>query len=163
MSDTEGPAQPPPAAQPAAPVPGPHHGYGSLHLPEFWPDTPAAWFLHTESKFRLKNIATKWDKYGHLVGALPRASPPRLVPARGSGPGEAALKEKLLSTHELTNFERIEKLMQLKPLGARKPTELLAEMLQLCPRGRNQTCFSCSSFSSAFRGNCVCWCTKTTS
>jgi hypothetical protein len=87
MRDTEGPAQPPPAAQPAALVPGPHHGYGSLHLPEFWPDTLAAWFLHAESKFRLKNIATEWDKYDHLVGALPRASsPPCLGPAGGSGP-----------------------------------------------------------------------------
>ncbi len=46
-----------------------------------------------------------------------------------------------MSTHELTNFERIEKLMQLKLLGARKPTELLAEMLQLCPRGLESNMF----------------------
>ncbi len=40
------------------PVPvagGPHHGYGSLHLPEFWPNTTSGWFPHTKSKFRLKH------------------------------------------------------------------------------------------------------------
>jgi hypothetical protein len=139
MSDTEGPADPPPAAQPAA-----HHGYGSLHLPEFWPDTPAAWFLHAESKFRLKHIESEWDRYDHLVGALPRASV-RLVLDLLEDPDQerpyTALKEKLLSTHELTNFERIERLMQLEPLGARKPTELLAEMLELCPRGQESNMF----------------------
>jgi hypothetical protein len=40
------------------------------------------------------------------------------------------LQEKLLSAQELTN-ERIEKLSQLEPLGGRKPTKLLAEMLKL--------------------------------
>jgi hypothetical protein len=66
----------------------------------------------------------------------------------------SALKEKLLSSHELTNFERIEKLFQMEPLGGRKPTELLSEMLEICPRGQeSNTCFmfcSCSGFPGSF-------------
>jgi hypothetical protein len=122
----------------------PRHGYGSLHLPEFWPETPAAWFIHAESKFRLKHITEEWDKYDHLVGALPRASV-RLVLDLLEHPDEStpytALKDKLLSSHELTNFERIERLMKLEPLGGRKPTELLAEMMELCPRGQESNMF----------------------
>jgi hypothetical protein len=52
-----------------------------------------------------------------------------------------ALKEKLLSSQELSFFECIEKLMQLEPLGSRKPTELLAEMLELCPRRQESNMF----------------------
>jgi hypothetical protein len=144
MSDTEEAAAA--AAAPADPeqVPEPGRGYTTLHLPEFWPETPAAWFLHAESKFRLRRITAEWDKYDHLVSALPRASV-RLVLDLLENPDEdqpyTALKEKLLSSHELTNFERIEKLMQLEPLGGRKPTELLAEMLELCPRGQESNMF----------------------
>jgi hypothetical protein len=73
MSDSEDVAAPV-AGQPVAPAAVPDCGYSSLHLTEFWPDTPAAWFLHAESKFRLKHITLEQDRYDHLVGALPRAS-----------------------------------------------------------------------------------------
>jgi hypothetical protein len=36
----------------------------------------------------------------------------------------------------MTNFQKIKKLHQLDNLGARKPSELLAQMLELCPRGQ---------------------------
>jgi hypothetical protein len=116
MSDSDDAAAPvaaPAAGQSATPAAVPDRGYKSLHLPEFWPDTPAAWFLHAESKFRLKHIASERDRYDHLVGALPRASM-RLVLDLLEAPDEqapySALQEKLFSSHELTNFERIEKL-----------------------------------------------------
>jgi hypothetical protein len=55
-----------------------------------------------------------------LGGALPCASV-RLVLHLLKHPDETrpymVLKEKLLSSHEPTNFERIEKLFQLEPLG----------------------------------------------
>jgi hypothetical protein len=37
-----------------------------------------------------------------------------------------ALKEHLLFSHQLTNFQNIEKLHQMDCLGARKPSKLLA-------------------------------------
>jgi hypothetical protein len=45
------------------------------------------------------------------------------------------LKQRLLSTYELTNFQRIEALFKMEALGRRKLSELLAQMLELCPRG----------------------------
>jgi hypothetical protein len=152
MSESENDAQPqpqPPVAG-AAPVSG---GYASLRLPEFWPDTPAAWFAHVESKFRLRNVTEEAEMYDHLVGSLPRSSV-RLVldllERLDVNTPYTSLKRRLLASHELTDFQRIEKLFQLEPLGARKPSELLGEMLELCPRGQEDNMFFCSCFCSAF-------------
>ena len=59
----------------------------------------------------------------------------------GPVPGDAytQVKRRLLATHALTEFQRLEKLLQLQQLGAQRPTELLADMLQLCPTGESST------------------------
>jgi hypothetical protein len=50
----------------------------------------------------------------------------------------------LLAAHQLTDIQRVEQLFNLPPLGAKKPSELLAEMLPLCPRGQeNNAFFNC--------------------
>jgi hypothetical protein len=69
--------------------------------------------------------------------ALPLTSM-RLVPDLMEHPDEnhlyLTLKETFLSSYKLTNFARIEQPMKLAPLGGKKPTELLAEMMEMCPR-----------------------------
>jgi hypothetical protein len=45
------------------------------------------------------------------------------------------LCSRLLAAHQLTDIRRVEQLFSLLPLAAQKPSELLAEMLRLCPRG----------------------------
>ncbi len=51
---------------------------------------------------------------------------------------------RLLAAHQLTDIQRVEQLFNLPPLGAQKPSELLAEMLRLCPRGQeNNAFFNC--------------------
>ncbi len=51
------------------------------------------------------------------------------------------LKARLLAAHQLTDYQRVEQIFQLPPLGAQKPSELLAEMLRLCPRGQENSLF----------------------
>jgi hypothetical protein len=51
------------------------------------------------------------------------------------------LKARLLASHELTDFQRIEKLHQMGDLGDRKPSDLLASMLELCPGGQEANKF----------------------
>ena len=51
------------------------------------------------------------------------------------------LRRRLLSAHQLTNIQRVEQLFSLPPLAAQKPSELLAEMLRLCPRGQENNAF----------------------
>jgi hypothetical protein len=54
------------------------------------------------------------------------------------------LRRRLLAAHQLTDIQRVEQLHNLPPLGAQKPSELLAEMLRLCPRGQeNNAFFNC--------------------
>jgi hypothetical protein len=43
------------------------------------------------------------------------------------------LKKQLLASHKLTTFQHIDLLHKMEPLGARKLSELLAQMLELCP------------------------------
>jgi hypothetical protein len=54
------------------------------------------------------------------------------------------LRRRLLAAHQLTDIQRLEQLFNLPPLGAQKPSELLAELLRLCPRGQeNNAFFNC--------------------
>jgi hypothetical protein len=54
------------------------------------------------------------------------------------------LRRRLLAAHQLTDIQRVEQLFNLPPLGSQKPSELLAEMLRLCPRGQeNNAFFNC--------------------
>ena len=52
-----------------------------------------------------------------------------------------ALKEGLLHNHQLTDYQRIEKLFAVETLGSRKPTQLLSQMMELCPEGEQQSKF----------------------
>jgi uncharacterized membrane protein YgcG len=116
----------------------------SLRLPEFWPDTPSSWFAFVESKFRVRGIVTESVKFDLLVGCLPRASLRQVLDViehpHATEP-YTALKQRLLSAHELTKFQRIEALFKMESLGGRKPSELLAQMLELCPRGEERNPF----------------------
>jgi len=44
------------------------------------------------------------------------------------------LKERLLRLYDKGEKDRCRRLLSMPPLGGRRPSELLAEMLQLCPR-----------------------------
>jgi hypothetical protein len=70
-----------------------------LRLPDFWPDTPAAWFVFAKSKFRLKNITFETVKFDLLVGSwLDMVEVPHKTTPYTS------LKERLLAAHELFDF-----------------------------------------------------------
>ncbi len=43
------------------------------------------------------------------------------------------LKEDLLQQHSLTKYQRIERLHAVGGLGSRRSTQLLVEMMELCP------------------------------
>jgi hypothetical protein len=50
----------------------------------------------------------------------------------------------LVASHQLSDFQKAERLFQMPALGGRKPTELMAAMLETCPRGEEKTnLFAC--------------------
>jgi hypothetical protein len=67
MSDNEDeqPNPPPPPLPPAQ---------GSVKLSPFWPQAPALWFAQAECTFAVKHVTGQFDRYCHVVAALPQES-----------------------------------------------------------------------------------------
>ena len=105
-----------------------------LKLPDFWEAHPAAWFLHIESLFALRGVVDDGIMYHHVVAALPPAATARLVgllsapPPTGKFP---AIKTGLLYAFGLSDSERADRLFALNGLGGRKPSEMMAHILDL--------------------------------
>jgi hypothetical protein len=128
------PAPPPPPAQPS----------GNFRLPDFWPDQPENWFAMAEAQFRLRRVTSGLDKYCHLLLALPKASyrlVSHLVTQAPEDDSYDAIKAVLLSHHVLSDYQRVELMSKLEPLGARKPSDLLAAMMELCPPAHTNSPF----------------------
>ena len=119
----------------------------NLRLPEFWPHAPILWFARTECLFLLRGVTTQLDRFSHLVGSLPHEFMRACADLVETTPAEdpyTQLKQRLLAAHQLTPFQRSEKLLDLPMLGANKPSELMQQMLELCPKGdETSTLFQC--------------------
>ena len=116
----------------------------SFKLPEFWPHAPAMWFARAEFRFEVANIDTEREKFMFTVDALPYESL-RLVNDLMMAPPEnrpyAELKERLLLATQLTPVQMADKLMRMPDLGDRRPSQLLAQLMEFCPPGEEGTAF----------------------
>jgi hypothetical protein len=123
----------------------PHNNHGgSLRLPLFWAENSEAWFGIAESRFRLRNIENEQVKFDLVVNALPKECLRTVLDLVTDPPEEdayEAIKERLCEHHNLTEFQRVEKIHAMEALGGRKPSELLHEMLELCPSGHEASPF----------------------
>jgi hypothetical protein len=108
---------------------------------------PALWFLQVECLFHVKQITDQFQKYCHVVGSLPHESLRQVADIVEAPPAETpyiAIKQRLMAAHQLTSFQRAEKLFAMPPLGNRKPSDLIAAMLESCQRGEEKTdLFAC--------------------
>jgi hypothetical protein len=119
-------------------------GLGGLRLPTFWVAKPASWFITAESRFRLHGINREQNRYDYLVVALSKEAVSLVLDIVENPPQHhpyTALKERLLESHQLNDYQRVSLLFRMEPLGGRKPSELLAAMLELCPRGHESSIF----------------------
>jgi hypothetical protein len=120
----------------------------AVKLPPFWTANPRAWFTSAEGAFRLRNIADEESRFFNCLHALPETTVSLIADLVEADPLPAnpytELRRRLLAAHQLTDIQRVEQLFNLPPLVAQKPSELLAEMLRLCPRGQeNNAFFNC--------------------
>jgi hypothetical protein len=130
--------QQPPLPAAAAPPPA----IGQIKLPPFWPEDPASWFRLTEGQFALRNVADPVTRYYHVLAALSVDSVRlvRHVLHDDTGPESYdRLRASLLASHSLSNYQKMERMMRLPPLGDRKPSVMLAEMLEYCLAGESTT------------------------
>ncbi len=129
----------PQPALPAAGAPAAGHQQ-QIKLPPFWPEGPVSWFRLAEGQFTLRNVADSITRYYHVLAALSADSVRlfRHVLHRETGPDSYdQLRTSLLASHSLSNYQKMESMMRLPPLGDRKPSVLLAEMLEFCPAGES--------------------------
>ena len=114
----------------------------AVKLPGFWQEDPVSWFCLAEGQFALRNVNDPVAQYFHVLAVLSQDAV-RLVRhvlhAETSADSYAALKSALLASHSLSNYQKMERMMKLPPLGDRKPSVMLAEMLEFCPAGESST------------------------
>jgi hypothetical protein len=127
---------PPPPPQP-----------GQVKLAAFCPQAPAFWFAQAECRFAVKRVVVQFDRYCHVVAALPHESIRLVADIVEDEPSERPydnIKQRLVASHQLSDFQKAERLFQMPALGGRKPSELMAAMLETCPRGEEKTnLFAC--------------------
>ena len=118
-------------------------------LPEYWAHAPQLWFCRAEFKFETAGVSGEHEMFAHVVEALNYESlkmvkdlmlaPPLYQPYQ-------ALKARLLLATQLTPIQMAEKLMKAADLGDRRPSQLLASLLEFCPPGEENTALFRASF-----------------
>jgi len=116
----------------------------NVQLPPFWNERPLSWFSAVEARFRLHHVVEEQIKFDLLVTALPQSAAAAVADAIDRPPLDypyTALKHRLLEAHELSDYQKLEHLFKLGPMGGRRPSELLTAMLEFCPRGEENNRF----------------------
>ena len=142
------PPTPPPAAvyQPPAAVvyqppafsyfPPPPAVNVHMKLSEYWVDAPVVWFGTAEAQFMSRGVHDELQRFWAVTAALPReAAKPvsHLLAAPDAHHPYTTLKAALLAAHQLTPFQRMERLMAMPAMGDKTPSQLLQEMFEFCP------------------------------
>jgi hypothetical protein len=134
------PPQPVPQAASSAffspPLPRVSMKAAKIKLNDFWVDSPAAWFGMAEAQFHLRGITGELDRFCIVVAAMSRevarpvghliAQPDLFTPY-------STLKAALLASHQLTPYQKMERLMAMPAMGDRTPSQLLHDILEFCP------------------------------
>ena len=131
------------------PPPPPRVIQQNIKLPPFWNDAPVAWFVAAEAQFELRHVDSQKERFCHVTTALDKLSLKKIVHLVANPDPilpYTRLKEALLASHVLTDFQRVELLLAVEPLGGRKPSELLADMWELCPDNQHNSIFFAALF-----------------
>ena len=139
-----------PQAAIAAPVVHEREPPSSCPLPPYRPNRPGAWFAAVANVVRIKRVTDQQDM---LAFMLPYFGEQQLLQIDDILEMDPAprdvyfrVRDRLVASHSLDDFQRLELLKELPPLGGQKPSALLAEMRQLCPAGEENGLFFRSAF-----------------
>ena len=131
------------------PPPPPQYNMSHLKLPVFWADAPVAWFAAVEAQFKLRRVWSEDEWFCNITAALDKMTLKKvvhLVATPDVTQPYTKLKEALLASHQLTDFQRVELILAMEPLGSRKPSELLADMWEVCPSNEHNSKFFAALF-----------------
>jgi hypothetical protein len=116
----------------------------AVKLPPFWVENSGAWFRNADGQFFLHGINDELVKYYNALNAIPESVVNKIadfVEAELPADPYTQLRNRLVTAHELSPYQRVHMIATLPPIGDQKPSELLAEMVRLCPRGEEQSIF----------------------
>ena len=116
----------------------------NVKLPDFWPTAPAIWFARAELRFEVSGIMSERERFAHAVNALSQEATRLVTDLITAPPADrpyTALKERLLLSHQLSPVQKAAKILNMPPLGDRRPSQLLADLLEFCPAGEENTAF----------------------
>ena len=107
---------------------------GKVQLGKFWPQAPNAWFAAAELKFE---VAGERERFAHAVGAmgfnvLHTVMDLVDLPAVNS---YTTLKGRLVLAHQLAPVQKATRCLQVVASSNRRPSEVLATLLEYCPPG----------------------------
>ena len=107
---------------------------GKVQLGKFWPQAPNAWFGTAELKFE---VAGERERFAHTVGAmgfnvLHTVMDLVDLPAVNS---YTTLKGRLVLAHQLAPVQKATRCLQVVASSNRRPSEVLATLLEYCPPG----------------------------
>ena len=103
--------------QPTANLTSAPTGSRYFKLSDLWTASTAAWFGIAEAQFLLRNINSQQERFALVAAVLPEASA-RCVAHLLANPGDTSytdLKGALLSAHQLTSFQKAERLFSSDP------------------------------------------------
>jgi hypothetical protein len=138
-------------------------------LPQFWAQNLALWFSQVECIFANRNVTREFNHYCLVVKALPNESLRIVADLVERAPADdpyrapaddpyTTLKARLLSAHQQTDFQKAELLFDTQVLGSRKPSQLMAVMLEVCPRSAEKcVLFPCLFLRRLPKGCGFCW------
>jgi len=116
-----------------------------VKLKEFYVDDPELWFAGAESLFSLRGVTDVKIKFHNVVNALPlpiMRQVSDLITSPPEGDLYKVLKDRLIVRHKLTPLQKVRKLFAAPDLGDRRPSTMMAELLQYCPpEEQNSVCF----------------------
>jgi hypothetical protein len=93
-------------------------GLSSLKLPAFWMDKPVSCFVLVKSHFRLHSINRDKTRYDYLVLALTKEAISLILDVVEHPPEHhpyTALKQSMLNSHQMTDFQKITTLVAGSP------------------------------------------------
>ncbi len=124
-------------------------GRFNFKLPEYWDHAPGMWFAQAEFGFETAGILTERQRFGYAIDALGYESLKLVNDLLLQPPPDrpySVLKERLLLASQLTAVQMAEKVMKMPDLGDRRPSQLLAAMLEFCPPGQQASPFFRAAF-----------------
>jgi hypothetical protein len=107
----------------------------------FWSNSPAAWFRAGETQFVIHGVTDPLDKFYVVLTALSKSNVDRvrhIVEAEPDQHSYQNLKDGLVASHVMSDYQKIDKLVSMELLNGRKPSDLLAEMEKLKPSDEQQ-------------------------